>query len=97
MALYLVEHVHAEENCPRKNPEMVRQLGSHMTQATADRYGVKIMADWVDDSEHTVLLVLEADSPEKATNFVLPFLNVGSIKVRSGITCEQMVSMCLGQ
>ena len=96
MPQYLVQHTHTADNCPTKNPDMVRQLAEHVTQATADKYGVKILADWVYEPEHTVILVLEADSPEKATNFALPFLNVGSITVRAGQTCEQVARACLG-
>lgn len=96
MVQYLVRHTHTAERCPRNNPEMVRQLAGHVNQATADKYGVKILSDWVDESVHTVLLVLEADSPDKATNFALPFLNVGSITVRAGQTCEEVARECLG-
>ncbi|MBI1885927.1 MAG: hypothetical protein HYS09_06405 [Chloroflexi bacterium] len=96
MPLYLVQHTHPADTCPTKNPEMVRQLANHVNQATADKYGVKILADWVNEPEHTVILVLEADTPDKATNFVLPFLNVGSITVRAGQTCEQVARDCLG-
>jgi hypothetical protein len=28
---------------------MVLQLAGHMTQASADKFGVKILADWVDE------------------------------------------------
>ena len=97
MPLYLVQHTHTAESCPTKNPEMVRQLSSHVTQSNASKYGVKILADWVYEPEHTVILVLEADSPEKATNFALPFLNVGSITIRAGATCKDVAKMCLGK
>ncbi len=97
MPLYLVQHTHTPDTCPTKNLEMVRQLAAHVTQANADRYGVKILADWVYEPEHTVVLVLEADSPEKATNFVLPFLNVGPITIRAGLTCEEVAKRCLGE
>ncbi len=97
MGLFLIEHHHTPDSCPRNNPEMVRQLAGHMTQANASKYGVKILADWVYEREHTVILVLEAESPDKATNFVLPFLNVGSITVKAGSTCEDMARECLGR
>lgn len=96
MPLYLMQHTHTAETCPRNNPEMVRALANHVTQANAEKYGVKILADWVDEPQHTVILVLEADSPDKATNFVLPFLQVGSITIRAGETCEQVARACLG-
>jgi len=75
---------------------MVRQLANHVTQANADKFGVKILADWVQETEHTVILVLEADSPEKVTNFALPFLQAGPITVRAGQTCEEVARACLG-
>ncbi len=95
MPLYLIEHTHVAEQCPTKNLDMVRQLSNHVTQANADKYGVKILADWVNEPEHTVILILEADSPDKATNFALPFLNVGAITIRAGQTCEQVARSCL--
>jgi uncharacterized protein with GYD domain len=96
MPQYLVQHTHTAETCPTKNPEMVRQLASHVTQANADKYGVRILADWVNEPQHTVILVLEADNPEKAAKFVLPFLNVGSVTITAGATCEEMAKACLG-
>ncbi|HUU14261.1 MAG TPA: hypothetical protein VM182_11215 [Terriglobia bacterium] len=51
MPQYLVQHTHTAETCPTKNPEMVRQLASHVTQANAAKYGVKILADWVNEPQ----------------------------------------------
>lgn len=96
MAVFLVQHQHPPASCPTQNPEMVRQLANHVTQANADRFGVKILADWVLETEHTVILVLEADSPEKVTNFALPFLQAGGITVKAGQTCDQVARECLG-
>ncbi len=96
MGLYLVEHKHTAETCPAKNPDMVRALAGHMTDANAAKFGVKILADWVNEPEHTVILVLEAASPENAAKFALPFLNVGSITIRAGSTCAETAKQCLG-
>jgi hypothetical protein len=96
MPLYLVQHSHTAETCPRNNPEMVRQLSAHVSAANAARHGVKLLADWVYEPEHTVILVLEADTPDKAANFVLPFLNAGPVTIRAGATCEQVARECLG-
>ncbi|OGO50825.1 MAG: hypothetical protein A2148_03930 [Chloroflexi bacterium RBG_16_68_14] len=96
MPMFLVEHTHPVDNCPTKNLDMVRQLASHVTQANADKYGVKILADFVREVDHTVILVLEADSPDKVTNFALPFLMTGTITVKPGETCEQVARTCLG-
>jgi CheY-like chemotaxis protein len=43
MPLFLVEHTHPPESCPTKNLEMVRQLASHVTQATAERPDLILM------------------------------------------------------
>jgi hypothetical protein len=97
MALYLIQHTHTAETCPTKDPEMVRQLSSHVTAANASRYGVNIVADFVYEPEHTVLLVLEAESADKAANFALPFLHVGPVTIRAGATCDEVARRCLGQ
>ncbi len=96
MPMYLVEHTHPADSCPTKNLDMVRQLASHVTQANADKYGVKILADFVREVDHTVILVLEADSPDKVTNFALPFLGAGPITVKVGETCGEVAKACLG-
>jgi hypothetical protein len=96
MPQYLIQHTHTAETCPTKNPEMVRQLASHMTPANAAKYGVKILADWVNEPQHTVILVLEAASAENAAKFALPFLNAGSVTITAGVTCEEAAKTCLG-
>jgi uncharacterized protein with GYD domain len=94
--MYLIEHTHPAETCPARNPDMVRQLDAHVTDANAEKYGVKILADFVREVEHSMMLVLEADSPDKATNFALPFLMAGPITIKTGETCSQVARRCLG-
>ena len=95
MPMYMVEHTHPAETCPAKDLEMVRQLSSHVSEENAAKYGVKILADFVREVDHTMILVLEADSPDKVTNFALPFLNAGPITVKAGETCDQVARACL--
>lgn len=97
MALYLVQHTHTAEKCPTKNPDLVRQLSSHVTPANASKFGVKILADWVNENEHSVVLVLEADSKEQATKFAQPFQMVGTVSIKEGTTCQEVARQCLGQ
>jgi hypothetical protein len=97
MALYLVEHTHTAENCPAKNPDMVRQLSDHVTPANARRYDVKIIADWVNDVEHRAVFVLETDSEDKAAKFARPFQTIGTVKVSLGITCAEVAEACFGK
>lgn len=97
MALYLIEHHHTAETCPTKDPEMVRALRGHVTAENASSLGVNLLADWVNELEHTVVLVVETDTPEKADDFAAPFKQVGSVSVKVGETCEQVARACLGE
>ena len=97
MALFLIEHHHTAETCPTRNPDMVRALRGHVTRENAERMSVSLPADWVNEPEHTVVLVVEADSQDKAEGFASPFRQVGSVTVRAGETCEQVARACLGE
>jgi hypothetical protein len=97
LALYLIQHVHTAETCPTRNPDMVRALRGHVTADNAQRMGLSLLADWVNEPEHTVVLVVEADSQQKAEDFAAPFRQVGSVSVKAGETCEQVARACLGE
>lgn len=97
MALYLIQHRHTADTCPTRNPDMVRALRNHVTADNAARMGLKLLADWVDEPEHTVILVVEADSPQQAEAFAAPFRQVGSVTVKEGQTCDQVARACLGE
>lgn len=91
MALYFVEHQHREEVCPTGDVQMMMALGQHVTPENAAKFGVKIHSDIVLPGEHHLIMVLEADSPEKVTNFMLPFLQVGAVSFQQVKTCEEVV------
>ena len=91
MPLYFVEHKHRDDTCPTQNKEMMAGLGVHVTQATADKYGVRIHSDVVHPGEHTLNLVLEADSPDKVASYMVPFMQVGSVMIKPVTTCEEVV------
>ena len=97
MPLFLVQHTHTSETCPTRNPDMVRALRSHVTEENALRQGVRLLADWVNEPEHTVILVLESDTEEKAAAFAAPFKQIGQVSVKEGQTCEQVARTCLGE
>lgn len=92
MPLYFVEHRHRDETCPTQDKQMMMMLGQHVTQASADKFGVKIHADVVHPGEHVLNLVLEAQSPDAVANFMLPFLHVGSVSIKPVTTCEEVVA-----
>lgn len=97
MAVYLIQHSHTAGTCPTRNPEMVRALRNHVTAQNAARMGVKLLADWVHEAEHTVVLVVEADSPERAEAFAAPFRQVGAVTIKAGQTCDEVARACLGE
>ena len=97
MALFLVEHTHTAETCPTQSPEMVRQLRSHVAPENAKRLGVSILGDWVSEAEHTLVFILEAEGPEAVATFAAPFEQMGQVKVRVGLTCEDTAKACLGE
>ena len=97
MALFLIQHNHTQETCPTRNPDMVRALRAHVTQENAKQLGVNLLADWVYEPEHTVVLIVEADDQGKAESFAAPFRQVGAVTVKAGETCEQVARTCLGE
>ena len=97
MALFLIQHSHTAETCPTKSPEMVRALRDHVTDENAERLGVTLLADWVYEPEHTVVLVVETDAQQKAEDFSAPFKQMGTVSVRAGETCAQVAKACLGE
>ena len=66
-------------------------LGDHVTQKTADTFGVKIHADVVHPGEHRMMMVLEAPAQGPIDNFLQPFSMVGTVDVKEVTTCEQVV------
>ncbi len=92
MPLYFVEHHHTAETCPTQQPDMMRMLGNHVTQPSADKFGVKIIADVVHPGEHWMSMVLEAPDKKNVDEFVQPFGQVGTVEVKEVTTCEQVVA-----
>lgn len=97
MPLFLIDHHHTAETCPTRNPDMVRALRAHVTPESAQRQGLNLLADWANEPEHHVVLVVEADSQKKAESFAAPFASVGTVNVTLGLTCDQVARECLGE
>ncbi|HLF70863.1 MAG TPA: DUF3303 family protein [Dehalococcoidia bacterium] len=97
MPLFLIEHHHTAETCPRQNPDMVRALRSHVSDENAERMGLKLLSDWVNELNHEVFIVVDTDSFAKAESFAAPFGMNGSVEVKLGQTCEEVAKECLGE
>jgi hypothetical protein len=92
MPLYFVEHRHSADTCPTRDRDMMMMLGDHVTQKTADTFGVKIHADVVHPGEHRMMMILEAADQQPVDQFVQPFSMVGSVDVKEVTTCEHVVA-----
>ena len=95
--LFLIEHRHTPEACPTHNPDMVRALRAHVTPENAERHGVKLLADWVNEPDHHTILVVDSPTMAAAESFGAPFRGAGSVEVTPGMTCEQVARDCLGE
>lgn len=97
MSLFLIEHRHTAETCPTRNLDMVRGLRAHVSPENAKSMGVTVLADWVNEAEHHVVMVVETDAQAKAEAFAAPFGMNGSVSVQMGLTCEATARACLGE
>jgi hypothetical protein len=91
MPLYLIEHKHSADTCPTKNRDMMLMLGQHVSQETADKFGIKIHADVVHPGEHRMMMVLEAAEQKPVDEYMQPFGMVGTVDVKEVKTCEEVV------
>src|SRR5437773_2324229 len=97
MPLFLIEHRHTAETCPTNNLDMVRGLRAHVSPQNAQAMGIKLLADWVNEAEHHVVMVVDTDSQAKAEAFAAPFAMSGTVSVQMGLTCEETARECLGE
>ncbi|MFH1185598.1 MAG: DUF3303 family protein [Chloroflexota bacterium] len=92
MSLYFVRHQHSAETCPAKDPSMGQMLLDHLTKGNARKYGVDLLADAVLDSQHTLVLIAEAEDVEYLENFMGPFSQAGTVEIMSASSCEAVVA-----
>ena len=97
MALFLIEHHHTAETCPTRNLDLVRSLRAHVTADNARTMGVELLADWVNEPEHTVIMIVDSARQEQAEAFAAPFGMNGTVMVKMGATCEATARECLGE
>ena len=91
MSLYFVRHQHNAETCPAKNPEMGQMLLQHLTKSNARKFGVDLLGDAVLDSQHTLVLIAEAESKEYIQTYMQPFARAGTVEILPASTCEAVV------
>lgn len=83
--LFHATHVHTHETCPATPGDfgLARQtFGKVLSDEHAQKVGVKLVASYVDSPAHTAYFIIEADSAEKITLFLMPLLKLGSAEIR---------------
>ncbi len=96
MPLFLFRHQHSDATCPTNNPQLVQQLVQHTSRAGAAPFGVLIHGEAVLRGEHSLYMILEADSEEKVREYVRPFAMVGSAEIQPALTCAQVAEVGCG-
>jgi hypothetical protein len=88
MPLYFVRHQHTPETCPAKDPALAQGLLKHLERANARRQGIELHAEAVLDSQHTLVLIAEAEDLSFLEDFMAPFWQAGSVEIVAASTCE---------
>lgn len=91
MSLYFVHHQHSAETCPARDPQMGAMLLAHLSPQNARRYGIEIHGDAVLDGEHTLVLIVEAQSQNSLEEFMQPFRQAGAVEIHPASSCETVV------
>ena len=89
MGLYLIEHTHTADKCPRQSLATARQFFDHLTEANAAKFGVRIVADWNNADDHHLVLIVEAPDQPTVAKFANPLATVGSVMIHEGTTCAE--------
>lgn len=90
MPFFIVQHKHASNNCPARNPELGQMLLKHLSSARD--YKVEIKSEGVIDGSHRLFLFVESESRENVENFMFPFKQFGDVEIFQASLCESVVN-----
>jgi hypothetical protein len=91
MSLFVVRHQHAAENCPAKDPQMGQMLLQHLSGPNAAKAGISINGEAVVNDEHTLYLIVDADTQKSVQEFMSAFAMAGSVDVYAASSCSDVV------
>src|ERR671932_2096305 len=91
MPLFVAQHRHPPDCCPAAC-EAGALLLTHVSAASAARYGLAIQAEAVLDEAHELLLVVEAAERAQVERFMAVFARFGSVQVWRASSCEVAVA-----
>jgi DMSO/TMAO reductase YedYZ molybdopterin-dependent catalytic subunit len=92
MALFVVRHQHAAEQCPAQDPYMGAMLLNHLSRPNVRQHGVEIQGEAVVAGEHTLYLIVQAGDEGHVREFMQPFQQMGSLDIYQASTCARVVA-----
>ncbi|HEY2929353.1 sulfite oxidase [Piscinibacter sp.] len=92
MALYVVRHHHAAEQCPAQDPAMGAMLLNHLSRPNVRQHGIEILGEAVVQGEHTLYFIVEARDEGRLREFMQPFQSAGTLDIYPASTCARVVA-----
>jgi DMSO/TMAO reductase YedYZ molybdopterin-dependent catalytic subunit len=92
MGLFVVRHQHSPEQCPAVEPLAGATLLNHLSRGNVRRHGLQIHGEAVVQGEHTLFIIVEADSQGLVESFMAPFAQAGQVQVFPASTCARVVA-----
>jgi len=92
MSLFVVQHHHAADRCPARDPKMAQMLLQHLSPANATSYGLTIRAEAVVNNAHTLYMIVDGPDQASVNQFMQPFAQAGTVEILPALPCEVVVS-----
>jgi len=92
MSLFVVQHRHAPDRCPARDPKMAQMLLKHLSSQNTKSYGLTIRAEAVVNNAHTFYMIVDGPDRESVNRFMQPFAQAGTVEILPASTCEAVVS-----
>jgi DMSO/TMAO reductase YedYZ molybdopterin-dependent catalytic subunit len=92
MALFIVRHQHAADQCPAADPDMGAGLLNYLSRPNVRKLGVQIQGEAVVRGEHTMYLIVDADDESRVREFMQPFEAAGAVAIYAASTCAGVVA-----
>jgi DMSO/TMAO reductase YedYZ molybdopterin-dependent catalytic subunit len=92
MALFIVRHQHAADQCPAADPYVGAGLLNYLSRPNVRKLGVQIQGEAVVRGEHTMYLIVDADDEARVREFMQPFQAAGSVAIYAASTCARVVA-----
>ena len=92
MALFIVRHQHAADQCPAADPYVGAGLLNYLSRPNVRKLGVQIQGEAVVRGEHTMYLIVDAEDEVRVREFMQPFEAAGSVAIYPASTCARVVA-----